>query len=47
MQRRKFSLFFEKHIGLGVRWELNFIYALELSISIPFLTVTVVLGAEQ
>ncbi len=47
MQRKRFQMFFEKHIGLGVRWQFNFIYALELSVSLPFLTFTLGLGAEQ
>lgn len=39
----RFSLFFEKHIGIGLRWD-RWRYSLELSLALPFATMTLGLG---
>ena len=39
----RFSLFFEKHIGIGLRWD-RWRYDLELSLALPFITLTIGLG---
>ena len=45
MGTRRVDVFFEKHFGIGIRWR-RFYYAFELSISIPFVTITLGLGPE-
>lgn len=40
----RFSLFFEKHIGFGVRWS-KWRYPLEVSVSLPFVTMTFGFGS--
>lgn len=39
----RFSLFFEKHIGIGLRWD-RWRYQLELSLALPFVTMTFGIG---
>lgn len=39
------NVFWESHIGLGLRWS-TMVYPLELSLSIPFVTLTVGLGRK-
>jgi outer membrane translocation and assembly module TamA len=46
MGNNRFSLYFENHVGFGVRWR-SWIYPLEISISVPFVTVFVGIGAER
>jgi hypothetical protein len=41
----RFYILFEKHIGLGIRWD-SFNYQLEIAISLPFLTVVFGLGKK-
>jgi len=36
---KRFDVFFEKHIGIGLRWRSG-VYKLELSLSLPFITIT-------
>lgn len=43
MGARRFDWFFERHVGVGVRWQ-RCSFPLAISISIPFLTVTVGIG---
>ena len=43
---RRFDIFFEKHIGLGVRWD-SFEYPLHVSIAFPFFTITIGFGKER
>jgi hypothetical protein len=40
---RRFDLFMEKHIGLGIRWNTD-MYDLHLSISFMCFTVTIGIG---
>lgn len=42
---KRIDIFLDNHIGFGIRWRSVF-YQLELSISIPFITVVFGLGAE-
>jgi hypothetical protein len=44
--QNRFDIFFEKHIGIGLRWD-NHYFALHLSFSIPFLTFTVGIGKRK
>jgi len=46
MGNKRFDLFFERHIGIGLRWD-NGQYPLHLSFSIPFLTLTIGIGAKR
>lgn len=43
MNNCKFYCFLEKHVGFGVRWE-DWNGGVMLSLSIPFLTTTILLG---
>lgn len=45
MERRRFDIFFEKHFGLGIRWD-SVYYQLDLSIAFPFFTIVLGLGKE-
>ena len=40
----RFSLFFEKHIGFGIRWS-KWRYPLEVSVALPFVTMTFGFGS--
>jgi hypothetical protein len=42
----RFYMLWEKHIGLGIRWS-SFDYQLEISISLPFLTVVLGLCKQR
>jgi len=42
----RFEIFFEKHIGVGIRWSTDF-FAFHLSIAIPFVTVTIGFGQTK
>jgi hypothetical protein len=42
---RRLDIFWEKHIGFGVRWR-QWKYWLDLSFAFPFFTITVGLGPE-
>lgn len=46
MGKKRFDIFFEKHIGLGIRWD-RFLYAFDLSISIMCITITIGFGEEK
>jgi hypothetical protein len=46
MDGKRFDIFFEKHFGLGIRWD-NCFYWFDLSISIPFVTLTIGLGKKK
>jgi hypothetical protein len=43
---KRFDLFFEKHIGFGIRWG-DQAFPIHLSISIPFVTFTIGLGSYK
>jgi hypothetical protein len=43
---KRFEIFFERHIGFGVRWE-NFLYPLHLSIAVPFITINIGFGRQR
>lgn len=43
---RRFDLFYEPHIGFGVRWR-SLLFDLELSIAFPLITVTIGLGRRR
>lgn len=43
MSNRRFDIFFERHIGVGVRWD-SFLYPVHLSIAVPFVTLTIGFG---
>ena len=45
MGRSRFDIFFEKHVGFGIRWD-NFKYWLDLSIALPFVTINIGIGKE-
>lgn len=47
MDNRRVSVFFERHIGIGVRWAFAGCYWLDIAISIPFLTMQLGIGKEQ
>ena len=40
---KRFDIFFEKHFGLGIRWD-SWSYPFELSVAIPFVTITIGFG---
>lgn len=44
--RKRFDIFFERHIGIGLRWD-NLLYPLELSLALPFVTVTLGIGKAR
>lgn len=41
---KRVNIFFENHIGIGIRWSIDWMYQFELSISIPFITATIGFG---
>lgn len=48
MNNQRFDIYFDRHIGFGIRWDTDFTrYTIELSISIPFLTVTISFGKDK
>jgi hypothetical protein len=40
----RFMIYRENHIGLGIRWRVNWSFPLELSIAFPFFTLFVGIG---
>jgi len=44
MYTSRFDLFFENHIGFGIRWEINDSFPFHLSIFLPFVTITIGFG---
>ena len=46
MENKRFNVFFEKHVGLGIRWNNDF-FGLEISIALPFITITLGLGEDK
>lgn len=46
MGMKRFDIFLEKHIGLGIRWA-NRHYSLELSLSVMCITLTIGLGEKK
>lgn len=43
MGSKRFDIFFERHFGVGLRWN-SFEYPLHLSLALPFVTITVGIG---
>lgn len=43
---KRFEIFFDNHIGLGIRWE-NYPYKFCLSIALIFFTMTIGLGEDM
>jgi hypothetical protein len=43
MTTKRFDWFFDKHFGIGIRWD-NWLYPLHLSIALPFVTFTAGIG---
>ena len=41
----RFNVFFDKHFGVGVRWD-STVYPVELSVSLPFITFTFGVGRK-
>lgn len=46
MAPKRFDVFFERHIGIGLRWN-SYEYPLHLSIAFPFFTITVGIGKAR
>jgi len=46
MSKKRFEIIFEKHIGLGVRWDSNPLWFL-ISVSVPFITFCFVIEREN
>ena len=46
MESKRFIIFFEKHIGFGIRWDSDF-YDLDISIAIPFITLNIGIGKNK
>ena len=46
MDSKRFDIFFDKHIGIGIRWD-SFKYALEISIALIMFTVVIGIGEEK
>lgn len=44
--QRRLDIFFERHIGFGIRWD-NYHFQLELSIAFPFVTIAIGIGKRQ
>ena len=44
---KRFDVFFEKHIGVGIRWQTDFAFPFELSVSIPFVTFAIGFGKAR
>lgn len=43
---RRFDWFFDKHFGIGMRWD-NFYYPIHLSFSILFITINIGIGKSR
>ena len=43
---KRFEIFFEKHFGVGIRWE-SIHYPLHLSIALPFVAITIGFGRSK
>jgi hypothetical protein len=46
MGHKRFEMFFERHIGIGLRWD-HAGFPLHLSLALPFVTVTVGIGSYK
>ena len=46
MGNKRFDIFIDKHIGLGIRWD-NTFYDIELSIALVMFTITIGIGKEH
>jgi len=47
MGTRRFDVFFEPHFGLGLRWARGYGFWLNLSLALPFVTITVGIGPRR
>jgi len=43
----RFEMMFERHIGIGIRWESKLWFQLHLSIALPFVTFTIGIGPRH
>jgi hypothetical protein len=43
MGSKRFDIFFERHFGIGLRWD-SFEYPIHISLALPFITITVGIG---
>ncbi|MHA1621622.1 MAG: hypothetical protein ACTSVO_05710 [Candidatus Heimdallarchaeaceae archaeon] len=48
-EMKRFDVFFENHIGFGIRWEHGqiAIFAFDLSIALPFITFSIGFGKRK
>ena len=46
MGAKRFDIFFDKHVGIGLRWD-NFIHWLDLSLALILFTVTIGIGRRK
>lgn len=44
---KRIDVFYEPHIGFGIRWQRNWTYELNVSISFPFITVQLGFGKDM
>lgn len=45
-KNKRFDIFFEKHIGFGIRWD-DYYYSFHLSIAMPFITINIGIGEDK
>jgi len=45
MGSKRFDIFLEKHFGFGIRWD-RISYQLDISIAMPFFTISIGIGKE-
>lgn len=41
---KRFDIFFDQHIGVGLRWKIDWYYPLMISIALPFVTIVLGIG---
>jgi len=44
---KRIDIFYERHIGFGIRWERKWTYELNVSISLPLITVQLGFGKSM
>ncbi len=47
MGAKRIDIFFEDHIGVGLRWRTHCVFPLTLSLSVMFVTITVGIGNRE
>ena len=45
-KEKRFDIFWDNHIGLGIRWATGWTHAFNLSIALVFFTVTIAFGKQ-